>query len=211
MIKLVHRWVEKAIQLDLIEKENAEIFEYGLVDWTYSVCTWAVFMTASFFIGRMSYMLLFSIMYIPFRIYAGGIHFSNRMRCFLFSAFVIGFIFLTSLKIEARILALVGCGALIPSIIVISYLAPVEDVRKPLNKKESIQYHKIAMVFVCIEAMTYFVCFFMTLYMGAYIVGAAIGFIAMQLLLGKCKNYLLSIKDPPGEQKIQLQAFKPDL
>lgn len=193
MTELVQGWLNKAIDLGVVKAEDAEIYAYGLRELLYSLFTWLIFFIASFFAGVAGYMILFTLMYIPLRIYAGGIHFATRFRCFCFSVIMIGTIFALPFLSITTFLAKAVMIALPATLLTIYMLAPVEDSRKPINTLEKRHYHNVAFS-ICIGEVILAVLFYIFgSWAAVYYIGSAGSMVSFQLLCGKIKNQIISV------------------
>lgn len=174
--------------MGLIAEEDFEIYSYGVQELLATVSVWILFFAASALAGMAWYMVLFSIAFIPLRIYAGGLHMGTRTQCFLVSTVLVAWVFALFRIIDTYTLSIVSISLLVPSGIVVKLLAPVEDLRKPLNKKECVHYGKIAFSIFLITGAATILFFAFRLIGCAYFVGMANFMIATQLISGKIKN-----------------------
>ena len=80
------------------------------------------------------------------RIYAGGLHFSTRIRCFIASLFIFVVVLFFPLAFSSFKLCKAINPFIILGLIIILFFAPVEDPRKPLEISESLHHRKISRI-----------------------------------------------------------------
>lgn len=185
---MVQALVKKAVALGLVDEDNVEIYAYGLEDFLHSLLSWGLFLAASLCINMFWQMLLFMLMHIPLRIYAGGLHFATRFRCLCVSVVIFAVVFTLPQFATAVQLASVIIWTIVPCICVIWRLAPVEDLRKPLNSKERKHHGKVSLVLCLIGSAIVAITVFLHYYQMTYFLGSAIIVVSLQLILGFIKN-----------------------
>lgn len=85
--------------------------------------------------------LLFLILYLPLRIYAGGFHAKTKIGCYLISAFTFLFVVLYPADTTIHFYHLVFPCI---STCIIYYFSPVSATNKPLDDLEALHYKKMA-------------------------------------------------------------------
>lgn len=193
---MVKALVKKAIAMGIVQDENSDIYEYGVEDLLHSLFAWGVFLIAGLCINMFWQMCLFMLMHIPFRIYAGGLHFATRFRCFCASVIIFAVVFTLPCLFTIQKLAIAMMCLLIPNLIITWLLAPVEDLRKPLNSKERKHHRKVSLAICFVGVIASVICYLLCAYQATYFIGAAIMVVASQLVTGKLKNsvFRFSIK-----------------
>lgn len=138
---MIHRYTKKlaGIYADrgIIQKEDEEIYSYGLEILMSTVFTIAVLLIAGLFLHKGAETLILLLVYCPIRTFAGGYHTDSNLKCitaFILLYFLIISIYtgLTSTEMPKgyMILALVYiCN------VIILMLAPVESTENPLPYK----------------------------------------------------------------------------
>ena len=138
--------IDKAIYLKIVSSENREIYEYGITNLSYSLLVWSIFLLSAFLFGFFPSALFFLLTHIPLRIYAGGLHFSTRIRCFIASLFIFAVVLFFPLAFSSFKLCKAINPFIILGLIIILFFAPVEDPRKPLEISESLHHRKISRI-----------------------------------------------------------------
>lgn len=134
--QMVFFFVKKGV----IDEEVKDVYIYGselLI--SEMICTLLV-MGIGLYAGKFIETLLYLASYIPIRIYAGGYHATSHRNCtviFNLCYIVIFFVVdkMLSLKLD-HILYILSIG----SGLIVIILAPIEDLRKPLDEREKYIY-----------------------------------------------------------------------
>lgn len=132
----------------VINKDDEAKCSYGIDIMISSVVQISIVLVASIFIRNFIQTLLFFLMFIPLRIYAGGYHADSRGRCF---AILIGvyMFFCIFLQIgNAKIYTITIWGGMVFTLITVLLAAPVLHSRKHLTENEICAFRKIA-ILVC--------------------------------------------------------------
>lgn len=132
--------------------------------------------------------LLYMVLFIPLRIYAGGFHACSPYRCYFYS---IGCIIIAMLLVRFDCLGFLFCGILSTFCgIVIFLLAPVEDHNKPLEDVEIIHYRVRTQIVLVVEGMLLIVFESLDWRTGTVSITLAFSTMCLLLLIGKAKNIL---------------------
>lgn len=125
-----------------IEKEDKDIYIYGselLI--SEIICTLLV-VVISLCTGKFIETVIYLWSYIMLRVYAGGYHASSHRNCItIFNLCYIGVLCIVEALRYFDILKLLDIVTFIATIIIFS-MAPIEDLRKPLDKEEKYIYRK---------------------------------------------------------------------
>lgn len=130
--------------------------------------------------------ILFTIAYIPIRIYAGGYHSKTQFRCYIFSVLMLISVLLI-LKIETINIIIIILIAILSSFIIFS-LAPVEDKNKPLDEIEIKVYKKRTIRNLIILILVLFIFFILDKVNLSFCIAISLLCNAIMLILGKIKN-----------------------
>lgn len=174
----------------IIQESDKEVCAYGLRQMILSVLNFLTTLIIGLLMGRFVCAMIFTMAYIPLRIYAGGYHASTPKRCWVFSALML--IAALSILKYAPLLWLKNLTPLsLVSIAVIILLSPVEDVNKPLDDKEHRVYRVRAITVMLIEiiAFTAFLIFKLEI----FFISMEISWFALSviLIIGKIKNHFI--------------------
>lgn len=141
METLTSKFVNRLINNNIIKKEDAEIYSYGFKEMIFIILNLITTLFIGALFNKVFEIILFMIMYIAIRVYAGGYHARTKLKCYMFSILM-----LTSVCYILKINLLqsnflVVILAIISSILIL-FLAPVEDENKPLDEIEIKIYTK---------------------------------------------------------------------
>ena len=178
------------VKRGVIEKEDKDVYIYGselLI--SEIICTLLV-IGISLCKGEFIETLIYLFSYMSIRVYAGGYHASSYSNCItIFNLCYVGVMYvmkIIQLLGLLKILELITFGA----IMIIWKLAPVEDLRKPLDEEERYIYRKKARKKVLLLFLFAIIVtrIFPTLKDKVYYGLIAICEIALLLLVGYIKN-----------------------
>lgn len=91
-ISIVRIW----IHLGLIPSADVSLYIWALDYLFFNLLTWGTLLFLGFVFNCVPRCLLFLILYLPLRIYAGGFHAKTKIGCYLISAFTFLFVVLLS-------------------------------------------------------------------------------------------------------------------
>ena len=189
--KLSSRISDVLVMGGIIKDTDRDKCSYGIDIMFSSVMQLLLILIISVFIGNIVETLLFFLMFIPLRIYAGGYHADSRGRCFIILVCVyIIFCFLVEIESE-RLYAVMICVGLVFSMFMVLITAPVLHSRKHLTKNEINVFRKIAILICCSETIIVLVGMF-TVGPNKYVLSCECGQIAVSLsmLLACIKKHL---------------------
>ena len=146
---LAERIVEKLIAASVVEEVDHELYVYGfflLITRFFYFLVTAVF---GFFLGIPCESIIFYIVFILLRSYAGGVHAKMEMACTLWTTFALGIAVATIKALEVsneKVFLLLALSNL--SIMLFS---PLDTAEKPLDPSEIRRYRKICyfLLIVC--------------------------------------------------------------
>lgn len=107
----------------------------------FNLLTWGTLLFLGFVFNCVPRCLLFLILYLPLRIYAGGFHAKTKIGCYLISAFTFLFVVLYPADTTIHFYHLVFPCI---STCIIYYFSPVSATNKPLDDLEALHYKKMA-------------------------------------------------------------------
>lgn len=149
--KFSARIVSWQIARGILKQEDQELYQYAYELLINQVCNIAISIMIAFIFSAWIPVLAFSLVYMPLRSYAGGVHARTNELCLLVSVLVLLFICILSkaaVGINTRLSELI---TMILSGLVIYRLAPVEDVNRPFNAAEVKHFRKTARLIWIIE------------------------------------------------------------
>lgn len=130
---------------DIIKMDEMEAYNYGLELLIPKVILYAAILIVSLITNTFLISLSFVVMLMALRRYAGGFHCKTAETCLLFS-FLIYLLALFGYDFVHYIPQIAYALSSVFSAIIVLIFAPVEDVNRPLEGNEKVQYRLKAMV-----------------------------------------------------------------
>ena len=198
-VKLSCKIADRLEHCGIISKSNRTLYEYGLRQMFATIlniltmlrdcglCYRPAILLIGFIMGLAVPAMVYTIAYIPLRVYAGGYHASTPQRCWAFSAIML-WIALCIVKYTPQTYFWVITTLSLIACIVVFLLSPVEDRNKRLDEKEHHVYHIRAIVVITIEMIVAMLLFALHFTQFVLVLEIAWCSLAVMLLLGKGKN-----------------------
>lgn len=131
MEKIAKKLADYVIQKGTIEEEEREIYEYGFSIATEVLLCILFCFSTSMILHTFIEGILFFVIFIPLRSYAGGLHLSNYWSCFSLSCLTFFIIMILGKYLEFPIYIALIIFVLLE--IVVYNLYPVENIVAPLS------------------------------------------------------------------------------
>lgn len=169
-----------------ITEDQRDVYEYGFRSGFAMLCN-----TISFFIicnmfNMLREGIIFGLLFMILRSYAGGVHLANSVICFFASCAVLIVILMlvqyTQLG-SIPILLITFVASL-----VIWFLAPIENHNKPLDEFEQKMYRKRTRIALIVDILFVFIFIISNRIRIAYIVALIILLMAIIMILGVISN-----------------------
>lgn len=188
-VKLADNIVKWMLSNQIIEEKKAVICRWGIshiLDTIFNIITFLI-------IGILFKMpfetIVFTLGYIPLRIYAGGYHAKTPFRCWCLSNIILAVSLVIVQNVKKSYIAF-GVLSLI-AIVILIILMPVEDLHKPLDQNDRKKYKKRGMAILAVEicisvALALLHCNKISLVLGSIWV-----LLSVMLILGVIKNNLI--------------------
>lgn len=155
-VNISEKITNRLIRKNVIEDYNREIYLFGVEQFLTTTLNIVTTIVIGLVLGELWQSILFVLMFMMLRSYAGGYHASTPVGCYFLTSSIIA-IALSVLKyIEINILVCVGL--LIISGVVILILSPVQSENKPLDNIEFVIYRKKAIAIWTVEFMCAAIC-----------------------------------------------------
>ncbi len=182
--KIINVFIDKG----LVQKDEKELFICALEQ----IFAYILNLFSVIFIGLIFNMLfeaiLFTLTYIPIRIYAGGYHAKTQLRCYIFSVIMmIVVLFILKLNVNIFLISILA----ITGSLVILMLAPVEDKNKPLDDIEIKVYRNRTIRNLIIILIILFIGLLFDKMTFSFCISISLICNAIMLFLGKIKNFML--------------------
>ncbi len=178
--------IESLIATGVVPLEDKALYQYGLEQGVFMIINALSAILIGFILGMLWQSVVFMLSYIPIRSYAGGYHASTQLKCYWLSNAVI-FIVLMGVKLIpwnfSIILIISLCAAMI-----IFWLAPVEDLNKPLRQIEIVIYKRRARILFALLLSVAFLLWFAGNIQTSVSIVMALQLVSAMLVLGVLKN-----------------------
>lgn len=187
--KITNNIVEWMLNNQIIEENKSVICRWGIshiLDTLFNIITFL-------FIGLLFKMpietVVFTIGYIPLRIYSGGYHAKTPFRCWCVSNMLLVISLLIVQNAEKYFN--VFCILSLISVAILIILMPVEDLHKPLDQNERKKYKKYGIMILAVEVCASVVLFLMCCSRISIVLSSIWILLSAMLLLGIIKNKLI--------------------
>lgn len=185
---------------DIIDQEDFENYQFGiqlcLLIFLNVVTTTAIALTFKMLFET----VVFMVVLIPLRTYAGGYHAKTQMRCYFLSIVIIAAYLLTIKFIPLD--NFIWLVFLLFSSTVTFILAPVEDKNKPLSQKEKAVYKKRTYTIQGILALIALTCRLIGQEQISSCIIIALLVLAIMLIFGKIKNVFNTFQSTRNDVRI---------
>src|SRR6056297_1027840 len=145
---MIEKYVKNLVNQNIIESDKQEIYTYGIKQGILIIINIATVVGIGLVLGLLAESMVFLVTYILIRTYAGGYHAKTQLGCYIFSTVAVTVI---PLGIKYIIFScFIYLIAALISATIIYVFSPIENINKPLSKKEKILYGKKARTLVSI-------------------------------------------------------------
>lgn len=166
--------------------EDKALYEYGIKMGILLVINIATALLIGLLLGMVWQCVIFLVAYNPIRSYAGGYHARTSLNCYLLSIPMMLVVLLGIRMIPWNAYLCLIC--LFIAVMVIGFLAPVEDPNKPLNEREIMVYGRRARIYSILLSGAAIILWFAELKQTSLSIVMALGVAAVMLILGAIKN-----------------------
>jgi len=185
---LLNRITDRLIVNGAIRAEERELYEYGLQQGLLILINMFTTVTIGFLLKMVWQSILFMIIYIPLRSFAGGYHAKTQSRCYFFSILLTASVLLAIKLIPGTNFNIIGLA--LAAGIIIYALAPVEDANKPLDETEAAVYKKWTRVILAVELCTMLLMVVLGVNGVSLCISASMSALSIMLVIGKVKQSL---------------------
>jgi accessory gene regulator B len=131
MIKFVKNYSDKLVTNKVIKAEDQELYSFGLQQGLLIILNLLTTVFIGIIFGMILESVLFLVSYIPLRSFAGGYHAKTPLKCYFLSLILLIIVLLAVKYIIWTNYIIIGVSLI--SGLIIFFLAPVEDINKPLD------------------------------------------------------------------------------
>lgn len=188
-VKIADNIVKWMLNSQIIEENKAVICRWGIshiLDTAFNIAT---FLIIGILFNMPVETIVFTLGYIPLRIYAGGYHAKTPFRCWCLSNIILAVSLVIVQNAEKCYIAF-GILSLI-AVVGLIILMPVEDLHKPLDENDRKKYKKRGVAILAVE-ICISVVFTLLHYSKISLVLSSIWvLLSVMLILGVIKNNLI--------------------
>ena len=148
-VKLADNIVKWMLNNQIIEENKAVICKWGISHILDTIFNIATFLIIGILFKMPIETIIFTLGYIPLRIYAGGYHAKTPFRCWCLSNIILA-VSLVIVQNAKKCYIAFGVLSLI-AIVVLIVLMPVEDLHKPLDQNDRKKYKKRGVAILAVE------------------------------------------------------------
>ncbi len=151
MNKFVDNIITNLIENNTIKEEDKEIYAYGLKQAIITFFNIVLAIIIGFIFKLPLQSLLFLLLYVPIRSYAGGYHARTQKLCYFLSILMTVVVLYLYDAVPWTNLTVIITAAV--SALVIFILAPIGDKNKPLDQLETKVYRKKTLIILSVELL----------------------------------------------------------
>ncbi len=171
---------------NLVDEENAEIYQFGLECMLLKVVHIMSYLVIGLCMGELLSLVVSGSILIPLRRKTGGYHAKTRIGCYIFSC---GTVALLCLFNKILMMPVMGIAGTIVADILILLLAPVENENRELDAEERILFRKQAICYMGVVNVILVVMLLFSKYLCvAYWLENGLIFAGILLFLGMMKK-----------------------
>jgi len=178
--------IESLISIGVVPSEDRALYQFGLNQGVIMIINALSALLIGLILGMLWQSIVLMLSYIPIRSYAGGYHANTQMKCYWLSNAVI-FAVLVGIKLIPWNGYIFSTMSLFAAVVVF-WLAPVEDLNKPLRQIEIVIYRRRArIIFVLLLCIAFLLWFAGNIQISVSVV-MALQLVSVMLIMGVIKN-----------------------
>ncbi len=165
---LANKLTSCLLRQNVISEEEQELYRFGFQSGLEMVTCQLVLLAAAAYLHCIPEYLLFSLVFVPVRSYAGGLHLPSFGQCFICSCLVAAAVIFLSGRLELS--SPISTAAIIIMLFILFLLRPVDHENRPVDEDEQHYFlHKLHYAIL------------------------GIGILTVVLLMMKCEHYLVLV------------------
>lgn len=122
------------LQQNVIDEKDQELYQFGFQSGLEMVSCYIISLAAAAYLHRIPEYLLFSVVFIPVRSYAGGLHLEKFSQCFVCSCLSIIAVIMLSDWLELS--PAVSAAAILITLLILLIIKPVNHENRPVDEDE---------------------------------------------------------------------------
>lgn len=186
MKKIAERLAHYFVVHKVISKCDEDIYVYGselLLEGCLSIL---LCLSISALYNQIWECIILFLIFIPIRIFGGGLHFKSYFACLLATCSAVCFILFITQKYTFDKISLIYISII--SLIMICFFYPVEHPDRPITEIEKRAFQKVFFYVICINFICVFLLFFLSSVKWNVLLSATYIVIAVSMFLGKIFN-----------------------
>lgn len=185
MEKLAHLLTGYIIRKGMADESQSETYDYGFLIALEALLSIVISAVIAIQMGMILECILFFVVFIPIRVYAGGLHFNKYLLCLICSV-------LTLLMVLAivKYTDLDGGYSMIISgimLMLIIKLSPVDNVNRDVDETEQSYFKKKLTVFIVLDAAGVVILYLCSMEKLLFLFALTLSLIVVTMILGKAK------------------------
>ena len=187
---MIEKILLQMLRNKIIEKEDYEIYQYGIKNGIIILLNFLTTILIGLMTTKLLQVLLFNLVFMTIRSYAGGLHAEDKVICYLFSSMVQFIPILSEDGFEGWNVKIITAVLLISFSVIFSF-CPMDSINRKLDENEKKVYEKKAKVHTLIWVVVFSILYLkkdMTLSNAVF---DGIVMVALSMLIGKA---VLSLK-----------------
>lgn len=189
MERLASKLTDYLIHKEVILQEKRNIYQFGFQVGFEVILNTIISILIAIACKMEVECIVFFLVFIPLRSYAGGLHLDSYIKCMVCSCLSLLFILLVVKYINIDSVFMVCIVAF--SIIVIKAIKPVEHINRPVSRKKYSEFLKKLNITLRVLAVTSIILFVLEMNRILFTIAVTMLFMAIILFLGKIKqNYV---------------------
>lgn len=174
------------IEKGTVKEEERGVYEYGfLVALEKALCLITCFVI-SIALHTIPECILFFVIFIPLRSYAGGLHLDNYWSCFSLSCLTFLVIMIMGKYLEISLF--VSSVALLFLELIIYKMYPVENANRVVDSDEDKQFRKRLKQFLVVDGIIAVICVLLGQYVYLQTITMTFFMVAATMVIGKYRN-----------------------
>lgn len=173
------------IKKGMVEKKDREVYEYGFTIALESSLFVLVCMIASLYLHMTVEGVLFFVIFVPLRSYAGGLHLSKFYSCFALSCLTFWAIMLVAQNVHITMSVLFVIVAILEICVYLLY--PVENINRMVNTGENRHFRKKLEKVLFIHLVIAIVCVVLNFNRYIVVIAATYVMVVITMIIGKYK------------------------
>lgn len=174
------------MQKGVAKEEEWELYTYGFLVALETGTSFMLALLISIGFHMVSEGLLFFVVFIPLRSYAGGLHMKKYSHCLVLSLLAFSLVLLFVKMVDVPVLF--AFLAIIVLQVIVYGLYPVENENRAVDEEENAFFHKKLVIFLCVHFVLALVLMVLSLEKYVLMVSATYILVVITMCVAKCRG-----------------------